>query len=132
MQRAQSRRLAPTEADAYGPASIDREIRGIRFRLPHYGIIRDDHSCSRLKFISELVSEIGTKAQSRRQSSASTERPSLVTRIHRASSCLGVNRLGFPVVPSSIVNKWLTRRSPPVRPRLLISTAARPIGLPLR
>src|SRR5205814_6748068 len=61
------RRLAPTEADAYGPASIDREIRGIRFRLPHYGIIRDDHSCSRLKFISELVSEIGTKAQSRRQ-----------------------------------------------------------------
>src|SRR5207237_10865255 len=68
MQRAQSRRLAPTEADAYGPASIDLEIRGIRFRLPHYGIIRDDHSCSRLKFISELVSEIGTKAQSRRQS----------------------------------------------------------------
>src|SRR5207244_5808940 len=50
------------------PASIDREIRGIRFRLPHYGIIRDDHSCSRLKFISKLVSEVRTKAQSRRQS----------------------------------------------------------------
>src|SRR5947207_12649890 len=62
MQRAQSRRLAPTEADAYGPASIDREIRGIRFRLPHYGIIRDDQSCSELKFMRTLVNDFRAPA----------------------------------------------------------------------
>src|SRR5437868_13384857 len=50
------------------PASIDRKDSRISSWLPDHRIIGDDNGRARFHFISELVSEIGTEAQSRRQS----------------------------------------------------------------
>src|SRR5438552_2353727 len=50
------------------PASIDREVSRISSWLPDHRIISDDNGCARFHFISELVREIGTEAQSRGQS----------------------------------------------------------------
>src|SRR2546423_15564551 len=50
------------------PASIDREVSRISGWLPDHRMISDDNGCARFHFISELVSEIGTEAQSRCQS----------------------------------------------------------------
>ena len=77
----------------------------------------------------QLMARMGDKAQAKVELGGAgvplvpgTEKGAPLAEVRRAAE-----GLGFPVLPSSRVKTWL-----PSRPRPVISSAPRPIGLPLR
>src|SRR5271165_5773607 len=106
-------RLATSTTSSWRVAS---EVSRINDRLPHHWRVGHNHGCARRDFIGYLVRELRTKPQARRK----------FVRINTATFTVHSHPpASLPLVPSSKVNTCS-----PSRP--LTSSAARPIGLPLR